>query len=135
MYDTEEILDGARAIRPHLETLIGEEANRVDCELSELLAEAQVGQRVTTHVLHVLARHEVTRKWLADYVKEKKDQQDEANRLKSFDLLVGNHTPLPLPLFRCPQGDYDWPRPAVGIPVPECPNHHIPLVQVPKSGE
>ena len=122
MYTPEEIIDGAQAIRPHLKTLIGEEADGVDNELGELLSQAQAGQRVEMQILRIVAGHEATRKWLTDYVKEKKDQQEEANRLKSFNPLPGEHTALPLPRFRCPQGDYA--RRLRSDPIPHAGGRH-----------
>jgi len=130
MYQPEEIIDGAQAIRSQLKTLIGEEAESMDNELSELLAQAQEGQRVEMQILRLVARREITRKWFTDYVKDKRDLQEEMNPLKSFEFLPGDTPALPLPLFRCPQGDYEWARPAVGIPVPQCPTHHIDLIPV-----
>src|SRR5258708_2305973 len=31
--------------------------------------------------------------------------------------------------YACPEGDYVWYRPDVGIQVPECPDHHLPLTR------
>lgn len=130
MYTPEEIIAGCQALRPHLKTLLGEEAEGMDNELRALLDQAQAGQRVEGQLLQIVARYTVTRTWLTDYLKEKQNPLDEANRLKSLDLLPGNNTALPLPLFRCPQGDYEWSRPSVGIPVPQCPSHHIDLIRI-----
>ena len=130
MFQTKDILEGARSIRPHLTRLLGEEGDSVDSELAQLLKQAQDGHQVDTLILRVLARRDPTREWLAEYLKGKHSQEEEDSQTKSYEPLAGLISALPSSRYQCPQGDYEWYQRSAGIPVPECPINHIPLVQV-----
>jgi hypothetical protein len=65
VYSTEDILEAARSIRPHLSELLDAElAITIDQKLTELLAQAEAGQPVENLILELLAAHDSTRNWL-----------------------------------------------------------------------
>jgi hypothetical protein len=56
---------------------------------------------------------------------------DMAHRL--LDYALGTNPPgdpgtIGATVFNCPNGDYTWVQYSKGTPVPNCPNHKIPLV-------
>lgn len=124
MYDSADILEAARSIRPYLSELIGTPtADMLDQQLAELLAQATIGQSVDNLILELLASQETTREWLALFLQDK--QQPE--HLRNFSPLPGQRSIVNAAKFVCPQGDYIWSRPRVGIEPPLCPTHHLPL--------
>lgn len=127
MYSSEEIVAGVQALLPRLPDLLGGEAEDMRHELHTLLVQLQAGQKTEAQVLAVLDRQASTRQWFAEYIQS---QPDEPERLRPQDKLPDLPVASTIPLFRCPQGDYEWFRPVLGIPIPLCPFHHVPLVQV-----
>ncbi|HEY9659603.1 MAG TPA: hypothetical protein V6C65_14180 [Allocoleopsis sp.] len=115
-FDPEEILECARAIRPFLPELLGAEAEQVDRQLAELLAQAKVGQQVDAQILELLKSHSKTRQWAAEFLSPKEVP-------KGFDRLPGNMDSVSAQKYVCPQGDYIWYRRSVGVPIPICPSH------------
>jgi len=148
----EAILKGARAIRPHLADLlgaeaegvdrelgnllaeaeqVGAEAEGVDRELDNLLAEAEQGRKVASLILDLLARHDATRAWMREFL----EGAEEATAppaaappgVRGYSPPPGRADPIAAQKFVCPNGDFEWYRQRVGTPVPECPTHHVPL--------
>lgn len=125
-----EIIEGAQAIRPHLETLLGGQAASVDSELAALLDQSQQpGQQaeIEKRLLFVLSHHDATREWLFAYFKGKQ-QLEEDSQVKSFEPLPGLPTPVLVATYCCPQCDYKWHQFFVGVPVLQCPTHHVSLI-------
>lgn len=149
MYTSESILEAARSIRPYLSELLPEaEAKAVDQQLSDLL---NTRQPIDKSILEVLTAKNTTREWLSKFLEDKKQ-----NVTRGFSSLPGHLSPVvtrnakinlssasgdfsSLPgdpslvsaaKFVCPQGDYIWSRPRVGIEPPHCPTHNQPLVLV-----
>ncbi|NJN87077.1 MAG: hypothetical protein HC881_13255 [Leptolyngbyaceae cyanobacterium SL_7_1] len=124
MYDPADILEAARSIRPYLNELLGvTNAEAIDHQLAELLAQANTGRSVDNSILELLATQDATREWIAAFLQDK--QQPE--HLRSFSPLPGPPSIVSAAKFVCPQGDYIWYRPRVGIEPPPCPTHDIPL--------
>jgi len=113
------IRDIAERIRGELPGLLGAEAPPVAHELDSCLDRGDDDGLVA-----VLSRHERTRERLDALLPEQLAAGE-----RGFSPLPG-HTPKPLPgtVYRCPQGDYEWPMFEAGEDVPECPQHHIALV-------
>lgn len=125
MYQTEDILEGARSIRPYLSELLGENAEVTDRKLAELLSLTQKGENVDSVILELLSRHETTRVWMAKFLQLKRPPEPQVE--KSYNPLPGTPSPVSARKFFCPRGDYVWYRRAAGASVPECPTHGIPL--------
>ena len=126
-----EIIEGAQAIRPHLEALVGEQAISVDSELVTWLDLAQQPDQqaeMEKRLLFVLSHHDATREWLFDYLRDKQQARNDL-QVKSYEPLAGPNTFIPVATYCCPQNDYQWSQFFVGTPIPQCPTHHIPLVQ------
>jgi hypothetical protein len=128
MYNSADILDAARSIRPYLNELIGTpDAEAIDPQLAELLAQATAGQAVENRILELLAQQDATREWLARFLQD--IQQPE--HLRGFSPLPGQPSIVSAAKFVCPQGDYTWHRPRVGVEPPPCPTHQISLDPAP----
>ena len=132
MYPPEEIFEAASSIRPYLAQLLNpEEAQRMDEQLSELLAQVQQEPtNVSQQILKLLSSQEATREWSKKFLKDKLPPEIE----KSYQPPLRPH-PFPvsgLIKYICPYGDYVWYQTQVGEPIPNCPtpNHDLPLKQV-----
>lgn len=124
-----EIIEGAQAIRPHLKALVGEQAASIDTELTTLLIlSQQPGQSAEAEkrLLFTLSHEDATREWLFNYFRARQQEDTEA-QLKDYEPLPGPNTPVPAATYCCPQGDYTWIQYFVGVPVPQCPTHHVYL--------
>jgi hypothetical protein len=137
MGQEEAILEAASAIRPHLQKLLGDEADAVDSKLDELVQQAQDGKQVDMQILTLLLQHASTQEWLAEYLKGRQPSESET---KYFPPPVGY--PTSLQLYGEPKQSlkYHCPLPGhrnfivylyfVGEDKPQCPEHHVPLVPV-----
>jgi len=115
----------ARAIRPHLRDLLGDQANEVDGDLARLLKRSDEGHAVEPDVMRVIDRHEATREWAEGLLTVAHGDRDYA--------------PVPGPVQYIPPSRWVCPRFAecgteflrysAGEPVPPCPVHAIELVQ------
>lgn len=124
MYESNDILEAARTIRPFLSELVGiETAAAIDPQLADLLAQSSIEQSVDNRILELLAEQDATREWLADFLKHK--QQPE--QLRTWSPLPGQGSIVGAAKFVCPQGDYTWYRSRVGVECPLCPTHNLPL--------
>jgi hypothetical protein len=124
MYESTDILEAARSIRPYLsELLTAAQAEVIDQQLADLLAQANTRQPIDNLILELLAAPDATREWLSRFLQDK--QQPE--HLRSFSPLPGHGSIVNAAKFVCPQGDYTWYRPRVGIEPPFCPTHNLPL--------
>ena len=130
MYPPEEIVEAARSIRPYLAKLLNsEEAQIIDHQLSELLAQAQQYKKnVSQQILKLLSSQETTREWIKKFLKDKLPPEIE----KAFQpTLSPNPSPISgLVKYACPKGDYVWYQRQTGEPIPNCPTHDVPLEQV-----
>lgn len=124
MYEPADILDAARSIRPYLSELVGEPAaTTLDQRLADLLTQPDADLPIDNRILELLAAQDATRDWLAGFLQDK--QQPDA--LRTWKPLPGNLSLVSAPKFVCPEGDYVWHRPRVGVEPPLCPTHQIPL--------
>jgi hypothetical protein len=126
-YSDEDILEGARAIRPHLKELLGEEAGRIDDELGKYLDLARKGQRVENLIIEMLAEHDATRQWMDNFLAS--SRQPEASR--SYSNLPGFPQSAPvMQRYACSDCGHIWFRRSAGEEIPVCPIHHKQLVLV-----
>lgn len=124
MYESADILEAARSIRPYLSELLpAAEAEVIDQQLAKLLAQANTRQPIDNLILQLLATQDATREWLSRFLQDK--QQPE--HLRTFSPLAGQGSIVNAAKFVCPQGDYTWYRPRVGIEPPLCRTHNLPL--------
>ena len=124
MYESADILEAARSIRPYLSELLpAPEAEALDQQLAHLLAQANTRQPIDNQILELLAGQDSTREWLSGFLQDK--QQPES--LRTFRPLPGHTSIVNAAKFVCPHGDYTWYRPRVGMEPPLCPTHNLPL--------
>jgi hypothetical protein len=140
MYQTEDVLNAARAIRPHLTELLGTQAETVEQQLSALLIQADTGEDVEIEIFDLLGEHESTRKWMQDALEDKNVPSGEktysplptpkpqvANPNKRVSKLTIHVCPNESP---CNCGKYPdgWMPSMIGDSIPDCPKHHKPLI-------
>ncbi|MBA3922099.1 MAG: hypothetical protein H0X31_10530 [Nostocaceae cyanobacterium] len=99
------------------------EAEAIDRQLADLLAQANTRQPIENLILELLAAQDATREWLSNFLQDK--QQPE--HLRTFSPLPGQSSIVNAAKFVCPQGDYIWYRPRVSVEPPLCPTHNQPL--------
>jgi hypothetical protein len=107
---------------PHVEAL--------DRALSDLLNAGAAGADVDDDLREVARADPRTRVYVELFLRSGSPPDPEDVEVRGISPLPGDPTPVPLAKHRCPMGDYDWYRRAVGQPVPSCPTHHVPLERV-----
>jgi hypothetical protein len=125
------LLEVARAIRPYLSTLVGDEAPEYDREITELLSEAASGAGVDSRIVDLLSRSSATRNWAAQVLEDELHRPPELQPVneRAFEPLPGQGRPVGAQKYVCPvDGNFVWWRRSVAIPVRECPDHQVPLV-------
>jgi hypothetical protein len=121
-FKPEDVLDGARSIRPFLQELLGDDAVQVDGQLAELLAQAKAGQQVHEQILELLKSYPDTYNWIAEFLSEKQVS-------KGFEKLAGQSQAISAQKYICPEGDdYTWYRRVIGTTIPICPTHGVLLI-------
>lgn len=126
MYQPEDILETARAIRPYLPQLLHPTpAANLDQRLGDLLAEAEQNPSIPLLVLKQLREHSTTREWAENFLRD----QQFADQHRGYNPLVGEHTVNPAK-FICPQCSYTWSREA-NEEIPLCPTDLVSLVPAP----
>jgi len=132
MYQTEDILEGARTIRPHLHELVGGEAERVDDALADLLARAELGQKTDTLILDLLSTHKATKDWMRDYLSRPYSLRESAGTKGYYTRPGGDSAPISAQRYVCPvAGDTVWYRQYAGEDIPMCNTHGVQLVVAP----
>lgn len=126
MAKQEDILEGARTIRPYLPELLGVKATSIDSELAGLLERATSGATVEKDILETLSRDEPARQWMETFLANRLGLLSDSSR-DFFPLPGWPPNPLAMPRYECPRGDYVWYRPTIDTPVPACPTHGYTL--------
>lgn len=126
MTTPEDILELARSIRPYLPDLLPQStAAELDQTLADLLAQADLNPSVPLLIQKHLRSHDATREWANQFF----GNAEFADAHRQYSPMPGLPPPVPAAIFKCPQCDYTWSRPRVGIEPPPCPNDnsHSPL--------
>ncbi|PSN14178.1 hypothetical protein C7293_12765 [filamentous cyanobacterium CCT1] len=122
MYQSDELLEAAKTIRPFLPDLLGQNAEEMDHQLAELITRCQAGEPQENQIAALLAHEAPTREWMAEFLST--DQALKGTR--GWERLPGISAPG-APKYACPKGDYIWYRLDVSDLIPSCPTHKIPL--------
>jgi hypothetical protein len=132
---SEGVFAAARRVRPYLSELVGPDARDFDAQLARVLNEERPGLDSERRVRELLGRRLETSMFLEavlddePFFRPPKWRTDEL-KAAGYAPPPGSHRPPPADLFRCPRGDFEFLRPDVGSPVPECPSHHGALARV-----
>jgi len=132
--DNDGVLEAARAIRPYLKDLVDDPAVAADLDrrIAEQLTD-QGDQMATASTLKALLEEEEDTIWFLNRVLTDKPQYRPPYHQPAYqrDIVspAGDPGPVEADRYSCPCGDYVWYRPDIGTPVPDCPDHHIPLMR------
>jgi hypothetical protein len=120
--DEQDILEAARAIRPHLPELVSnDEASELTARLDQLLDQAAAGEDVQVQVLILLGERAATREWARRLL-------DVPPRLRHYQALPGHGQLAAVPRYACPDGcPRYWYRFSRADEVPLCEKHKVPL--------
>ena len=114
MYEVQDVLDVAHAVRPHLTDLLGATAPAVEVRLGELLRRAESGDEVKMDLLRLLAEYPATRQWAQRELERPYPE-------RSFRRSVGAVQDIGTPRYVCEQGHVEF-RLGPGDPIPTvCP--------------
>jgi hypothetical protein len=129
----ERIMEVARSIRPYLNDLVGARAEEFDGQVTVLLKRGRAGDDVDDAVIDVLNGSPRTRDWVASMLADPELRPPELQGITEKSGTEPGYSALANPYgggvvsaakFICPvDGNYAWWRPAVGRPVPYCPDH------------
>jgi hypothetical protein len=134
MADDDPMLEVGRAIRPYLGDLLSDPASAAaaDADFAALLAEARQGRPVEGAIRARLEADPDLHRWAAAFLQHGAPPEIVNELERSGDAPPGDVGASPaLDVFACPEGDYVWWRRAVGMAVPACPTHEIPLERRP----
>jgi hypothetical protein len=124
-WSLDDVLAAARAIRPHLSSLV-ENHKDVDRRIAEMLERANTQADVELDLVDALTETEVLRRWTAEFLKLRCPPQVSRTRMGIAVLQLSG--PVAFERYACPRGDYDWYRFSPGDRVPPCPTHRVLLV-------
>jgi hypothetical protein len=119
-FTPEDVLEGARTIRPFLSNLLQTEAEPVDQQLAHLLGQAKAGLQVDQQILEILESHPKTCRWIDEFLSSEQVS-------KGYQPSPGKPGVVSTPKYVCPEGDYIWFQRSAGTPVPSCPTHNCQL--------
>lgn len=121
-----DVTDMARAIRPYLSSLVGNDAPAIDRQIGTLLERAESGDEVDVELAELIDAAPATQAWADQFLNR---PAPERRAQRSFQPLPGDATPIMAQRYVCPEGDYVWFRPSVGTPIPRCPTHNLILIR------
>ena len=129
MFDAEDVYLATKALRPHLDRMLGEQrASPLIKEIDELLQFADHGQEVDNLILDLLTQDPDIRSWLKTALLDETTRG--LTRDSGYESLPGNPGKVRSLRFICPleDGHFEWCLRRVGRPVPVCPIHRVSLV-------
>lgn len=120
----------AKTIRPYLSTLAKEQAIEYDKKIAHLLEERGRGKNINEALSELFSSSPKMQNWTD------KVRQDPLHRPPELqEQPLGNigpyrgGMPVNAQKYECPvDRNYVWWRQRVGDFVPQCPNHHVPLI-------
>ena len=131
------MLAAARAIRPYLAEMAGPNSVLLDQQIADLLNDSPGPAATADQLRELLEADEDTRWFLAEVLRDAPHYRPPYHQPRYLRQSGGTGLPAGDPgpvlhggVYRCPQGDYDWYRPDIGTPVPDCPTHKTPLDRI-----
>lgn len=123
MYQSTDLLEAAKSIRPFLSQLLDHSAQEVDSQLATLIARNHAGESVDDAITNLLVAHAKTRHWMKEFL-----QKSSTRNAQSFESLPGLPSEISAPKYICPVGDdFIWYRLDVSDSIPYCPTHQVQL--------
>ncbi|WP_171172129.1 hypothetical protein [Streptomyces sp. I05A-00742] len=124
----EDLFEAARAIRPYLPRILGDEAGAFDRKLVPLLARLSEGEDVGEQLVDLLSRDEAVLNWvalvLADGAHRPPEFQPMREKATEYQDAVGNPSVVDAVQYVCPvDGLFTEYRAGPGDPVGCCPDH------------
>jgi hypothetical protein len=122
----DDLLEVARAIRPFLTDLAGEDASALDAELGALLKRAKSGENIDESLRAALTRTPDVHRWAAAMLADPglRPPGLETND-RGLSRLPGHPGTVQAPRFSCPQRDYVWYQRSAEMTPPKCPTHGL----------
>ncbi len=138
MYEYADILEAARAIRPHLSELVGTEAAAIDQQLTALIARAEAGEAIdqtTWAIMELLRERDATRERFQQLLTGELSPLESFGLKGGFAQLAGSQSVVHANRFVCEVAGCSevWHRPKAGIAPPSCSKHQKPLVPAPRQ--
>lgn len=132
--DNDGVLEAARAIRPYLKDLVDDPAAAgiLDRRIAEQLTGPADRAAAATRLRALLEGQEDTAWFLSRVLSDKPHYRPpyyQPAYQRSIVSPAGDVSQVEADRYTCPRGDYVWYRPEIGTPVPDCPDHHIPLAR------
>jgi hypothetical protein len=134
----EGVIEAARAIRPHLNDLVGPATAEF---LDRRIVDQLTGPADRTHIasrLRALLEERQHTAWFLGRVLSDRPLYRPPYHQPTYhrDIVspAGDPGIVVADRYACPQGDYVWYRPELGTPVPDCPTHHILLTRSERAG-
>lgn len=135
--DDDGVWAAARAIRPYLADLVGQDAGLLDSQIANRLNGAADRPDAVIELRALLEGNEETRWFLREVLRDRPYhrppyQQSRYLQRQSGGIASPAGDPGPIlhaGMYECTHGDYVWYRPDVGTPVPHCPTHQTPLTR------
>jgi hypothetical protein len=118
-----EVLKVARAIQPHLASLLGgnRDASAVAAALAELVRKGDAGESVSFEILELLSDDAATRTWARELLKVPATE-------RAYEPLIGTDQGVTVWRYHCPEGDQaPWFRFDRRDEIPVCPVHGLPF--------
>jgi hypothetical protein len=128
------VLEAARAIRPYLNRLVEDPAvaRTLDRRVADQLTAPGDPADIASRLRAMLEEQGDTAWFLSRVLTDKPHYRPPYQQPAHWRDIVspaGDPGLVVADRYACPHGDYVWYRPDVGTPVPDCPDHHVPLAR------
>lgn len=120
----EDVLEAARAIRPRLASLVGEDTSGVGARLDAIMSSSDPAPKMADDIISVIAANDRLR---AEFLKLFPEEKDIVRSAGYVGGPPGLSAPSAAAVYYCTKCDYRFPIFEVGEQVPPCPNGHGPL--------
>ncbi len=132
--DDDGVLEAARAIRPYLNHLVEDPAvaGTLDRRIADQLTGPADPAGTASRLRAMLEEQEDTAWFLSRVLTDKpryRPPYQQPTHKRDIVSPAGEPGLVVADRYACQYGDYVWYRPDVGTPVPDCPDHHIPLAR------
>ena len=132
MIDNARIASAAKALVDNAPEIFGASAvpEALLADLAPLIVAAsgsdEPARRAANRIVETVSKNDVARDWMRT---ELVGHVEGGGQLRIFEQIPGASGTIHADAYVCPQGDYTWYLPMVGVPVPVCPTHNVALVR------